>query len=94
MDADHNIPIDYLVTNKNDSKAMGQMFRRFKTILRTNNHTVLYDKGYHNGNELKTDADLGIDALFVILGIGRASQAPDPKYNSEYFLYNQQNDAY
>lgn len=28
VDAAHNIPFDYLVTNKNDSKAMGQMLRR------------------------------------------------------------------
>lgn len=44
VDADHNIPIDYLVTNENDSKAMGQMLRRSKTILRTNSHTALFDK--------------------------------------------------
>lgn len=94
VDADYNIPIDYLVTNKNDSKAMGQMLRRTKTILRTNKLTALFDKGYHTGSELKTAADLGIDTLVAIPGIGRASQAPDPKYNSEHFVYNQQNDTY
>jgi transposase len=94
VDADHNIPIDYLVTNKNDSKAMGQMLRRSKTILRTNNHTALFDKGYHTGSELKTAFDLRIDTLVAIPGIGRASQAPDPEYNSEHFVYNEQNDTY
>jgi len=33
VDAKHNIPIDYKVTNENDSKAMGAMLRRTKTIL-------------------------------------------------------------
>lgn len=94
VDADHNIPIDYLVTNKNDSKAMGQMLRRSKTILRTNKHTALFDKGYHTGSEFKTANDLGIKTLVAIPGIGRASQAPDPKYNSEHFVYNQQDDTY
>ena len=94
VDADYNIPIDYLVTNKNDSKAMGQMLRRSKTILRTNKHTALFDKGYHTGSEFKTASDLNIKTLVAIPGIGRASQAPDPKYNSEYFVYNQQDDSY
>jgi len=45
VDAKNNIPIDYKVTNENDSKAMGPMLRRAKTILKTNEFTTLYDKG-------------------------------------------------
>jgi transposase len=37
VDAKHNIPIDYKTTNQNDSKAMGAMVRRAKTILGHNN---------------------------------------------------------
>ena len=37
VDAKHNIPIDYKVTNNNDSKAMGNMVRRAKSILHSNN---------------------------------------------------------
>ena len=33
VDAKHNIPIDFKVTNQNDSKAMGGMVRRAKTII-------------------------------------------------------------
>lgn len=94
VDADHNIPFDYLVTNKNDSKAMGQMLQRAKTILGTNTFTALYDKGYHTGSEFKTANDLNIKTLVAIPGIGRASQAPDPNYNSEHFKYNKENDTY
>jgi len=54
VDSKNNIPIDYKVTNQNDSKAMGDMVRRTKSILRTNEFTVLYDKGFHTGSELKT----------------------------------------
>lgn len=94
VDAENNIPIDYLVTNKNDSKAMGQMLQRAKTILGTNSFTALYDKGYHTGSEFKTADDLGIETLVAIPGIGRASQAPDPKYNSEHFKYSKETDTY
>jgi len=51
VDAKHNIPIDFKVTNQNDSKAMGAMVRRAKTVLGKNDFTALYDKGYHTGTE-------------------------------------------
>src|ERR1035437_4186516 len=51
VDAKHNIPIDYKVTNQNDSKAMGNMVQRAKSILGTNEFTALYDKGFHTGSE-------------------------------------------
>lgn len=47
VDAKHCLPIDYQVTNQNDSKAMGGMLRRTKSILRSTDFTALYDKGYH-----------------------------------------------
>lgn len=92
VDADYNIPVDYLVTNNNDSKAMGQMLRRAKTILRTNTFTALYDKGYHTGSEFKTADDLCIETLVAIPAY--ASKAPDPKYNSTNFNYNRDTDSY
>jgi transposase len=94
VDAKNNIPFDYLVTNKNDSKAMGHMLQRAKAILGTNSFTALYDKGYHTGSEFKTANQLGINTLVAIPGIGRASQAPDPSYNSEHFTYNKETDSY
>ena len=92
VDAQNNIPIDYLVTNQNDSKAMGQMLRRAKTILRTNTFTALYDKGYHTGSEFKTANDLSIETLVAIPAY--ASKAPDPKYNATNFKYNRDTDRY
>lgn len=65
-DARHCIPIDYKVTNNNDSKAMGDMLRRTKSILRTTEFTALFDKGYYTGSELKTAIDLGIETLVAI----------------------------
>jgi transposase len=47
VDAKNCIPLDYKVTNQNDSKAMGNMVQRAKNILRTNEFTALFDKGYH-----------------------------------------------
>jgi transposase len=94
VDAKNCIPIDYKVTNQNDSKAMGNMVRRAKSILRNNEFTALYDKGYHTGSELKIAQDLGIEAIVAIPGIPSTSQAPDPDYNFEHFKYDHEDDTY
>lgn len=92
VDAKHCLPIDYKVTNNNDSKAMGEMLRRAKTILRTNEFTALYDKGYHTGSEMKIAHDLDITALVAIPDV--ASNAPDHQYNIANFLYDEQTNTY
>ena len=94
VDARNNIPIDYKVTNGNDSKVMGNMVQRAKSILRTNEFTVLYDKGFHTGSELKTAQDLGVETIVAIPGVPSTSQAPDPLFNYEFFKYNREEDTY
>ena len=86
------LPIDYKVTNTNDSKAMGNMLRRSKTILRSNDFTSLYDKGYHTGSEFKTADELGIDVMVAIPTV--AANAPTQKYNVENFVFDVINDCY
>ena len=79
VDAKHNLPIDYKVTNENDSKAMGTMLRRAKVILKTTDFTALYDKGYHTGSEIKKGIEMGINIMVAVPGV--ASFAPDERYN-------------
>jgi len=92
VDAKNNLLIDYKVTNSNDVKAMGNMLRRAKSILRTNEFTALYDKGYHTGSEFKMAHDLNIDTLVAIPR--QTFQAPDPAYNAENFTYIPDGDYY
>lgn len=92
VDAKHNLPIDYKVTNENDSKAMGTMLRRTKTILQTNEFTALFDKGYHTGSEIKKAVEMGINIMVAVPAV--ASFAPDEQYNFDKFIYNQTNDTY
>jgi len=94
VDAKNNIPIDYKVTNQNDSKAMGDMVQRAISILGTNEFTVLYDKGYHTGSELKTAQDLGVETIVAIPSLPSTSQAPNNDYNSENFFYDKEADTY
>ena len=94
VDEKNNILIDYKVTNNNDSKAMGNMLRRAKSILRDNSFTALYDKGYHTGSEFKTANDLGVDVLVAIPALPSSSQSPCTDYNLDKFYYNKQDDTY
>lgn len=92
VDSKNNIPIDYKVTNTNDSKAMGNMLQRAKSILRSNDFTALFDKGYHTGSEFSTADSLGVTTLVAIPSV--AAQAPNPLYNVEHFKYDEQGDYY
>ena len=104
VDSKHCIPIDYKVTNENDSKAMGGMstglceptglceLRRTRVILQTNQFTALYDKGYHTGSEIKTGMGLGIKLMVAIPEV--ASNAPDENYNVSNFIYDEIKDTY
>ena len=92
VDALHNIPIDFKVTNENDSKAMGGMLRRSKTILGHANFIAIYDKGYHTGSEFDYANRLGIDVLVAIPGV--SAHAPDTAFDVEYFKYNKTADSY
>lgn len=92
VDEENYIPIDYKVTNENDSKAMGEMLQRAKEVLGRNEFTALYDKGYHTGSEFKTAADLGIEVLVAIPRA--ASNAPNKDYNVEHFEYKKEGDFY
>ncbi|MEH6704623.1 MAG: IS1182 family transposase [Galbibacter orientalis] len=94
VDAKHKLFIDYKLTNQNDKKAMGVMLRRAKSILRNNSFTALYDKGYHTGSEFYIADQLGIKTLVAVPAIGRSSQAPNPDYNAEHFVYDKASDSY
>lgn len=92
VDAKNNLPIDYKVTNENDSRALSGMLRRTQTILQTKNFTALYDKGYHTGCEIKKAVTSGVEIMVAIPAI--ASVAPDENYNMSHFKYDQINDTY
>lgn len=92
VDAKHNLPIDYKVTNQNDSRALSGMLRRTKTILGATDFTAIYDKGYHTGSELKMAVTSGINIMVAIPGV--ASFVPDENYNFDRFIYDEINDSY
>lgn len=94
IDQKHCLAIDYKVTNNNDSKAMGNMLRRAKSILRKNDFTALYDKGYHTGSEFKIAQEIGVEAIVAVPALPSSSQAPHQDFNVSEFVYNKEMDYY
>ena len=92
VDAKHNIPIDFKVTNQNDSKAMGSMVRRAKTVLGNTDFKALYDKGYHTGTEF--DYANKQDVTVIVAFPDVASHAPDIAFDVEHFNYCKEKDEY
>ena len=92
VDAKYNLPIDFKVTNQNDSKAMGGMVRRAKTILGKSDFTALYDKGYHTGTEF--DYAHRQDVEVIVAAPEVASHAPDIAFDVEHFGYDKALDQY
>lgn len=92
VDAKHNIPIDFKVTNKNDSKAMGAMVRRAKTILGKSDFVAVFDKGYHTGTEFDYAHKHGVEVIVAFPDV--ASHAPDVSFDVEHFEYNKELDQY
>jgi hypothetical protein len=66
VDTKHCLPIDYKVTNENDTRALRGMLRRARIILGTTNFAALYDKGYHTGSEIKRALTSGIEIMAAI----------------------------
>ena len=92
VDAKHNLALDYKVTNQNDSKAMGGMLRRAKTIIGHSNFIALYDKGYHTGSEFDYADKQNIEVMVAVPDV--ASHAPDPAFDVEHFIYDKRSDTY
>lgn len=94
VDAKHNLPINYEVTNENDSKAMGNMLHQAVEVLGHNNFTALFDKGYYTGTEFEIADKLGVDILVAIPDLPSSSMAPNPAYNISEFTYHPETNTY
>ncbi len=94
QDAKNNIPIDFEVTNKNNSRAMAPIVERATDILGHNQFKVLFDKGYHNGAGLQRCRELSVYAIVAPPNRSVASKPKYPDYDHSQFTYKPIKDAY
>jgi transposase len=86
---DHNTISNF---RRDNSKAMGNMVRRARTVLQKDDFTALFDKGYHTGSEFDYVNKLGIEVIVAAPDV--ASHAPDQAFDVENFTYDKDNDLY
>lgn len=92
VDDKYNLPINYNTTNENDSNAMTEMVEQAIDIVGNNSFDALFDKGYHNAEQLNNVQKLGVTTHVAIPK--PASNAPDKSFNVSNFIYNKDNDTY
>lgn len=92
VDGKHNLPINYDTTNVNDSNAMTEMVEQAIDVVENDSFDALFDKGYHNAEQLNNVQKLGITTHVAIPK--PASNAPDKSFNVSKFIYNKENDTY
>jgi transposase len=92
VDDKHCLPIDFKTTNNNDTHALGNMTARAKSIIAHNDFTALLDKGYYTGSEINHCHEMGIETMVAIPRL--STQAIDPAYNVDQFIYHKENDTY
>lgn len=92
VDAKHNLPIDYEVTNTTDINAMSTMVENAIEIVGNKKFDALFDKGYYNAEQINTCHKLGIETYVAIPAPG--STAPNKAYNLSEFKYNKEADTF
>jgi transposase len=86
VDAKHNLPIDYTVTNTNDKRAMTDMVEQAIEIVGNNTFDAVFDKGYYTAEEIHKTQELGVTTHVSIPK--PSSHAPDEAYDVSQFKYN------
>ena len=94
VDSRHNLIVHYQATNKNDSKALLAATLAAKQALGKASITVLADKGYHNGEQLKGCEQHSITTLVAFREPRRQSPIPIAAYYLNKFVYDQDKDHY
>ena len=98
VDDKHNLIVDYQVTNKNDHRALAPMALKSKQALQLAEGdilTVLADKGYHTGEQLKTCHDNNIDTLVAAPKKPQQTDRTKPPHlRKENFIYNKKKDTF
>lgn len=94
VDAKHSLVVEVNVTNNpSDHGQLSVMSKRIKKRLKIkDSFTVLADKGYYNGPDLKRCKKYKIRAIVARQKAGR--DAPDTAYNADKFTYDERKDCY
>jgi transposase len=95
VDSKHKLVVATHTINRNDRNAMSAIALEAKENLTAKGFTALLDKGYHNGRELQTCQQAGINTIVAIPEIVNSNEhGTTADYVVTRFTYNQEEDTY
>jgi transposase len=94
VDSKHKLIVHCKAINRNDAKALFFMALAAKTSLGVPTLTVLADKGYHNGQQLRSCQRESITTLVAYRAHVERQTGTTPAYYSNKFSYSKQSDSY
>ena len=95
VDQKHNLVIATQTINRNDRNAMSGIALESKENLQLTTFTAILDKGYHNGREIETCQQAGINTLVCPPTIVNSNEkGTTPEYMVSKFIYDTATDTY
>jgi transposase len=94
VDSKYKLIVHSKATNLNDAKALFSTATAAKKALGVSSLLVLADKGYHNGEELRSCHRQNISTLVAYRTFVERGLGPTPAYYLEKFIYYKQTDSY
>lgn len=94
VDGKHDIVVAFDVSmNPSDQHQLGPMVKRIKRILKLRRFTILADKGYYNGQDLRQVRKYKVTAI-VARQKPSDSKELSEEFRSEKFTYHAESDSY
>jgi len=92
VDTKHHLIISHNVTNTPDRGQLTHVASQVQDVLKTQNITVIADKGYFSRNDIKATQDLGIEVNVPITDTSGSEKKGI--FNKSLFHYDKQQDVY
>lgn len=95
VDQEHKLVVATHTINRNDKNALFAISNEAKENIDAGRLTVLADKGYHTGKELKACQEAGIDTIVARQEVVNSNdKGTKPAYMVQHFVYDEMSDTY
>ena len=95
VDQEHKLVVATHTINRNDKNALYAISKEAKDNIEAKELTVLADKGYHTGKELKACQEAGIDTIVAQQEVVNSNdKGTKPAYMVQHFVYDEMSDTY
>ena len=95
VDQKYKLVVATHTINRNDRNALSRAAQEAKDNMQSEELTVIADKGYHNGRELQTTQNAGINTIVAMADLVNSNDhGTQPAYMVSKFTYHKETDTY